>query len=69
MEHDLKLSCPKIIDRSNIVAVAADTIGWATINIGNVITIHHNGDIYIKGNLTENDKELVEEMRKFFLQS
>jgi hypothetical protein len=67
MEHDLKLSCPKIIDGSNIVA--ADTIGWATINIGNVITIHHNGDIYIKGNLIENDKELVEEMRKFFLQS
>jgi len=30
------------------------------------IKIEQNGDIYIKGNLIENDKEIVEGFREFF---
>lgn len=42
--------------------------GSITLNVGNgleIIRLCANGDIYVKGNLVENDKEVVQGFREF----
>ncbi|MEW4236029.1 hypothetical protein Q0N71_23145 [Bacillus thuringiensis] len=34
-----------------------------------IVTLKSNGDIYVKGKLVENDKEVVDGMRKFLMLS
>ncbi|PEA87483.1 hypothetical protein [Bacillus thuringiensis] len=36
-----------------------------TVGENDVLTLKHNGDIFVKGNLIENDREVIEGLREF----
>lgn len=44
-----------------------NTITFATKSYPNFIKLEDNGNIYVKGTLVENDKELVNALREYLL--
>lgn len=59
MNNNIKLDCSKL---------TAPTSGAMTFYVGGNIEIlkfEHNGDIFVKGKLVENDKEVVTALREF----
>ena len=53
----MKTGIEKITEENNIVFFASGT--------EEIIKLCENGDIFVKGKLIENDKEVVEAMREF----
>lgn len=41
--------------------------GDITFSVGNkeILTLKHNGDIFVKGKLIENDREVIEGLKEF----
>ena len=46
-----------------------NTITFTTTDTVEIIKLCENGDIFVKGKLIENDKELVDAMREFLMDS
>ena len=47
----------------------SSTITFNTSEMVEIIKLHENGDIFIKGKMVENDKEVVNAMREFLIDS
>ena len=47
----------------------SSTITFNTSEMAEIIKLHENGDIFIKGKMIENDKEVVNAMREFLIDS
>lgn len=45
--------------------VAPSTINFSTKECPDILVLHPNGDIFVKGRLAENDKEVVDALRAF----
>ncbi len=46
-----------------------NTIQFRTTDTTEIIKLCENGDIFVKGKLIENDKEVVDAMREFLIDS
>ena len=57
----MKINRPKDLESSTITFNMTDTT--------EIIKLHENGDIFIKGKMIENDKEVVNAMREFLIDS